>query len=199
MTRAAQDSQPEFRASEPLENQGPQEPEIDLTLLPDKFALEQLNQVTWKVTDGRMSNAWSGDRGGGHRTTRAVAWLIGIGAGMWVCRYRSKASRPMKLPAAKKYIIEMIQGIRSGTKIVDPIRRLHVLNVDAIEPMPTLAEVWAMETANYPPPTWPPKLTGATPDAREGDDSSLEYYEDGFPKLPACLDRGRKAPLEDAA
>ena len=36
--------------------------------------------------------------------------------------------------------------------------------------------------------------------ALQGDDYPLEYYEDGYPKLPACLDRRRKLePLARAA
>jgi hypothetical protein len=34
---------------------------------------------------------------------------------------------------------------------------------------------------------------GPTPGALQGDDYPLEYYEDGYPKLPARLDR-RRAP-----
>ena len=30
---------------------------------------------------------------------------------------------------------------------------------------------------------------GPTPGALQGDDYPLEYYEEGYPKLPACLDR----------
>ena len=39
---------------------------------------------------------------------------------------------------------------------------------------------------------------GSTPGALQGDDYQLEYYEDGFPMLPACLDR-RRVKLELAA
>jgi hypothetical protein len=36
--------------------------------------------------------------------------------------------------------------------------------------------------------------------ALSGDDVQLEYYEDGYPKLPACLDRRQKPePLAEAA
>lgn len=40
-----------------------------------------------------------------------------------------------------------------------------------------------------------------TPGALQGDDIQLEYYEDGYPKLPACLDRQRTPdePLAEAA
>ena len=107
----ALDSQSQKLASESLENQGPQEAEIDLAGNRRDLRFEEVNDVTWKLTDGRGSIAWSGDRSGGYRTTRAVAWLMGIGNGLWVVRYRTKASRPMKLNAAKKYAIEMVRGV----------------------------------------------------------------------------------------
>jgi len=40
---------------------------------------------------------------------------------------------------------------------------------------------------------------GPTPGALQGDDYGLEYYEDGYPKLPACLDRRPKLPISEAA
>jgi len=41
---------------------------------------------------------------------------------------------------------------------------------------------------------------GPTPGALQGDDVELDYYEDGYPILPACLDRRRKPkPLAKAA
>ena len=43
-------------------------------------------------------------------------------------------------------------------------------------------------------------LTALRPGALPGADYQLEYYEDGYPKLPACLDRRRKpASLAEAA
>jgi hypothetical protein len=33
----------------------------------------------------------------------------------------------------------------------------------------------------------------------KGDDYRLDYYADGYPKLPACLDRRPKAFLAEAA
>jgi hypothetical protein len=36
--------------------------------------------------------------------------------------------------------------------------------------------------------------------ALSGEDVQLQYYEDGYPKLPACLDRRRTPePLAEAA
>ena len=117
---------PGFPASEPLENQGLQEPKTILTKSPRDLRFEQVNEVTVKLTDGRCSLVpASHGQWAGHHTTRAVAWLMAVGNGMWVARYRNKASRPMKLPAAKKYALEMVKGIRPGRVIDDPVRELN--------------------------------------------------------------------------
>jgi hypothetical protein len=117
---------PRFRVSEPLENQGLQEPKITLTKSPRDLRFEQVNEVTFKLTDGKGSlvptchGHWSG-----YQTNRAVAWLMGVGNGRWIVRYRNKASKPMKLPAAKRYAVEMVKGIRPGRVIVDPTGDLN--------------------------------------------------------------------------
>ena len=91
---------------------------------------EQVNEVTFKLTDGKGSlvpachGHWSG-----YQTTRAVAWLMGIGNGRWIVRYRNKASKPMKLLAAKKYALEMVGGIRPGRVVADPIGDLNRMQV----------------------------------------------------------------------
>ena len=46
---------PGFPASEPLENQGLQEPKIILTKSPRDLHFEQVNEVTVKLTDGKGS------------------------------------------------------------------------------------------------------------------------------------------------
>jgi hypothetical protein len=117
---------PGFAASEPVENQGLQQPKIVQSGKHRQLSLQQVNEVTWKLSDGRGSlvpashGQWSG-----HHTTRAVAWLMGIGNGRWIVRYRNKASKPMKLPAAKKYALEMVRGIRPGRVVIDPIGDLN--------------------------------------------------------------------------
>ena len=52
-----------------------------------------------------------------------------------------------------------------------------------------------------PTMVWPERdfHAGPTPGALQGDDVELEYYEDGYPKLPACLDRRPKPRLAEAA
>ena len=119
----ADTTSPGFPASEPLGNQGLQEPKSHLA---NKLTLEQINDVTLKVTDGAGTKAWTGGRAGAnYRTTRAVAWLMAVGNGQWIVRFRNKASRPMKLPKAKRYAIDMIKGIRAGIVVIDPISELN--------------------------------------------------------------------------
>ena len=45
---------------------------------------------------------------------------------------------------------------------------------------------------------WPTRDEQRAPTSGQGDDYPLEYYEDGHPKLPTCLDR-RPVKLELAA
>jgi hypothetical protein len=54
-----QSTESQNTASESLENQGLQQPKIDLD---GKYRFERLNEVTWKLTDGKGSNAWAVDR-----------------------------------------------------------------------------------------------------------------------------------------
>ena len=117
---------PGFPASELLENQGLQDAKNAQSGKRRQLSLQQVNEVTLKVTDGRGSLVPSSHgQWAGHHTSRAVAWLMGIGNGRWMVRYRNKASRPMKLPAARKYAVEMVRGIRPGRVVVDPIGDLN--------------------------------------------------------------------------
>jgi hypothetical protein len=98
----ALDSQGRKPASESLENQGPQEPEIEISSKGRDLRFEEVNEVTWKLTDGKGINAWKGDRSGSYRATRAIGWLMDVGNGQWVVRYRNKASRPGRREIQRK-------------------------------------------------------------------------------------------------
>ena len=110
---------PGFPASEPLENQGLQRPKRELSW-------EQVNPVTWKLTDGRGSEV-PGSHGqwSGYRTTKAVAWIVGIGSGLWIARYRRSASRPLPIHKAKIYAHEIVKGIRPGIILDDSVTLLN--------------------------------------------------------------------------
>ena len=83
---------------------------------------------------------------------------------------------------------------RSGDKTATPARIPRSGDMPATE-LPT--GFW-----DGPTLVWPERdfHHGPTPGALQGDDYPLEYYEDGYPKLPACLDRrSMPEPLADAA
>jgi hypothetical protein len=88
----------------------------------------------------------------------------------------------MKLPKAKTYALEMVKAIRPGKITADPIGRLLRLHLDVLEPMPERAEVWAIETADYPP-----LYLRSLDELEAPNDCQLEYYPDGHPILPKCL------------
>ena len=87
---------------------------------------------------------------------------------------------------AKKTAVELYRSKAKGKPLdwIAELNQIAAREVDRAEPMPTLAEVVAIERANFPPLTMPPR-----PPALQGDDYPLEYYEDGFPKIPDCLKR----------
>jgi hypothetical protein len=194
------DTAPQKLASEPLENQGLLEPKSDLPK-PAPF-WEQVNEVTWKLTDGSGTNTpASYGKWAPFRTTKALAWLEGIGKGLWVARYRKTASKPMKLSAAKRYALDMVKGVRTGVKLDDPIAHLNAAALCAdssalcaeVEP-DLLAYIRHVETGFPLPATVPTESSTAL----QGDDYPLTYDADGDVELPACLDR-RKPRLEVAA
>jgi hypothetical protein len=69
--------------------------------------------------------------------------------------------------------------------IANPIGRLQRLQIDVHEPMPEMAQVWATETADYPPLYSRPSRPSDSPRG----DYPLEFYPDGYPMLPDGLKR----------
>ena len=116
-----------FSALQPFENKGRKKRKIDLAELPRDLAFERINEAVWKVTDGVGSIQWSGNRSGGYKTARALAWVVLIGNGLWVARYRDTFSPPLKLAAAKQFACSMIVRAVAGRIVADPIRELNRL------------------------------------------------------------------------
>jgi hypothetical protein len=87
---------------------------------------------------------------------------------------------------------------RGGTPILGSFRNGHISSIETVgykHPFGCLKPyVWPEETRN---PLHGSNPDGSTPGAIQGD-YPLEYYADGLPKLPACLDR-RKPKLAEAA
>jgi hypothetical protein len=61
---------------------------------PSRFRFEQVNEVTWKLTNGEMTNVpASHGQWAGYRTTRAIAWVIQV-EGRWLARCEDQTSNP---------------------------------------------------------------------------------------------------------
>ena len=65
--------------------------------------------MTWKVTDGTLTDVpASPGKWPGYRTTKAIAWLMGVGPKQWVARCGDMASQPLPLAEAKKAAMRMV-------------------------------------------------------------------------------------------
>jgi hypothetical protein len=92
------------------------------------LTFEQVNDLTWKLTDGEGTNVpachghW-----GGYRTNKAIAWVIEVAPGYWLARYQDQSSGPTSLKKAKIEAIKMATGSLRGRDVADPVRRLNFL------------------------------------------------------------------------
>jgi hypothetical protein len=172
---------------------------IDLVgtdLLPDVIAIErealkpvpasaykhldlvQVNSCTWKVV-GKSKTDVPAKLGhwGGYRTTKALAWVINLGYGQWIARCGNEVCNPTNLAEAKRQALAMAVGGIGDYQVSDPIRELQELSVIMED---RYAEEFQVST---------PKLAVVERSPEYVHDVQLEYYEDGYPKLPECLDR----------
>ena len=72
-----------------------------------KLAFERVNEVTWKLTDGTMTNVHaSHGQWGGYRVTKAVAWVIDVGPHKpaWIARYKDQLSRRTLVRCGSRHV-----------------------------------------------------------------------------------------------
>jgi hypothetical protein len=87
-----------------------------------------VNEVTYKLTDGELTNVpRSHGQWGGYRTAKAVAWVICIFPARWLARYRDMVSGPMSLPKAKAAAMAMAKGAVGDYFVPNPIEHLNGL------------------------------------------------------------------------
>src|SRR5262245_4053686 len=73
---------------------------------------ERVNEVTFKLTDGEITNVpASHGQWGGYRTTKAVAWVINIAPDHWLARCRHEVSGPVPFAKAKPKAFAMARGV----------------------------------------------------------------------------------------
>jgi hypothetical protein len=170
---------------------------------PRYYLFEKLNEVTFKMTDGSPVNVDGAFGHAGYRVTRPLGYLMRVDGSQWVACVGKRRSGPLPLQRAKEAAKRMDREAEFDVAPPDPIRALH------------LAAIASEDVTDRK--RWPIDIMGgqrrgdidhdlrrcivdtemeiATPVAEAspppGDDYQLDYYEDGYPVLPACLDRRR--------
>ena len=90
---------------------------------------ERVNEVTYKITDGTMTNVLAcHGHWGGYRTTKAAAWVVGLGHGQWLARCGNQGRGPTTFANAKAAAIAMSADGACGDYTVErPIAHLNGL------------------------------------------------------------------------
>ena len=152
--------------------------------------LELVNAATWKVVDPNIKTDVPAKLGhwGGYRTTKALAWVIDLGYGQWIARCRNEVCNPTNLAEAKRQALAMAVGGIGDYQVSDPIKEYQELS----------AIIEARYAPEFKVVEVPTALSGESK-SLQGDDYPLTYDADGYPELPACLDRRPWPPLAKAA
>ena len=99
-----------------------------------KLHFERVNEFTFKLTDGELTNvAASHGKWGGYRTTKAVAWVINIASGQWLARCRDEVSGPSSFHEAKANALAMARGGCGDYFIENPIDHLNGLQARLLD------------------------------------------------------------------
>lgn len=87
---------------------------------------ERVNEVTWKLTNGEMTNVpASHGQWGGYRTTKAIASVINVAPNAWLARCGDQTSNPIPLAAAKSKAMAMAKGACGDYAATNPIAHLN--------------------------------------------------------------------------
>jgi hypothetical protein len=177
-----------------------------------QLKFEKQNGVTYKLTDGQQVNTGCG------RASRALGYIVEVFPGRWMARVRNLCSDLLPFGAVKQEAVRLY-GCR-GENGLDWIRELSVRcagEIDRSAPanekrktsfdlmgggkpwlnpvhvdMEVIRKVIEVETCK------PLRDDDTLEETSKGDDYLINCDPDGYPELPACLDR-RKPRLKQAA
>jgi hypothetical protein len=144
--------------------------------------LEKVNASTWKVVDPKLKTDIPAKLGhwAGYRTTRALVWVIDLGYGQWIARCGNEVCNPTNLADAKRQALAMAVGGVGDYQVSDPISEFNQLSA-------IIEDRYAAEfLVNEDDP-----IVVTECHVTSCDEPELEYYPDGYPMLPAFLDRRR--------
>ena len=158
--------------------------------------LELVNTGTWKVIDPNIKTDVPAKLGywAGYRTTKALAWVIDLGYGQWIARCGNEVCNPTNLAEAKRQALAMAVGGIGDYQVSDPIKEYQELS--AIIEDRYAPEFTVVEVAEEPTALVEAKFVNTAPPKQDDD---LTYDSNGYPELPAFLDRRPKPPLAEAA
>ena len=181
---------------------------------PRFYQFDRTNAVTIKVTDGEKVISEGSLGRDNYKTARAIGWLMEIDGGGWVACVGNRRSKPLPLNKAKDAARDMHRS-GSGEVPDDPIRALNLATAGQIDREARKSQMKRTD--------WPIDLMGGNqrgdselqriiletetgtrlkraprPETKplKGDDYPLTYDSNGYPELPACLDRRPKPEIE---
>jgi hypothetical protein len=101
---------------------------------PSRFRFEKVNEITWKLTNGEMTNT-PASRGqwGGYRTSKAVAWVIDVGVSAWIAPHKDQSTNPSGLKEAKTAALAMAKGACGDYAVTNPIAHLNGLGARLLD------------------------------------------------------------------
>jgi hypothetical protein len=101
---------------------------------PSRFKFEQVNDATWKLTNGEWTNVpASHGKWGGYRVTKAIAWVIGLTPGNWLARCGNRSCGPVSLKQAKANATAMAKGAEGDYRIQNSIAHLNGLQARLLD------------------------------------------------------------------
>jgi hypothetical protein len=163
------------------------------------FSFARINSSTYRLDrPGRLGAGW----------LMEVAWAGGIRQ-RWIARVRNRASEPLPLDAAKRAAVAMLRE-RGNVEPRDWIKALNQIAADEVDRAALMQErrLWPLdlvggsrrgsmqidrETRAAILQTELAVETNSAAPPLQGEDYPLTYDENGYPELPACLDRWRRA------
>ena len=99
-----------------------------------KLHFERVNEVSFKLTDGDVTNVpASHGQWGGYRATKAVAWVIKIGSDAWLARCGDEASGPSSFNEAKANALAMAKDACGDYFVENPIDHLNGLQARLLD------------------------------------------------------------------
>ena len=100
---------------------------------PSRFTFEKVNDATWKLTNGDMTNVPSHGQWGGYGVTKAIGWVTNVAPNAWLARCGDQTSNPIPLNMAKSEAMAMAKGACSDYVVANPVAHLNGLTAILLE------------------------------------------------------------------